>query len=330
VLNGSFERAGTGDLPEAWSYWGSAGTTVARDGAYALYGQYSARVSATSPSDAGLCQVAFTDSPTVIERLTLSASLRLTDVVSTSGGGAAIGVEYLDPSTGLVLKQEYGNFYAGTGTVRPALALKDLPLAGCKYRVVLRLYQATGTVWFDGVQLEIAYAPGAYTPLHTLSPFNSLENTGFDAGGAITPWSDGSSDFTIGWVNQQLRALHPGRHGQTDERDRDGRGETLPRLLRLRRPLAVRRVDPDPVGDHRVDPPGPGGRPAGGGRHRPRHPGPVALFKCRWTLPRRVWRLMAVRESRNPVGVVWVLQVPAGSKVRRPACRSADESAQIR
>jgi len=205
VLNGSFERAGTGDLPEAWSYWGSAGTTVARDGAYALYGQYSARVSATSPSDAGLCQVAFTDSPTVIERLTLSANLRLTDVVSTSGGGAAIGVEYLDPSTDLVLKREYGNFYAGTGTVRPALALKDLPLAGCKYRVVLRLYQATGTVWFDGVQLEIAYAPGAYTPLHTLSPFNSLENTGFDAGGAITPWSDGSPDFTIGWVRYSLK-----------------------------------------------------------------------------------------------------------------------------
>jgi len=27
--------------------------------------------------------------------------------------------------------------------------------------------------------------------------------------------------------------------------------------------------------------------------------------------------------------LVWVLQVPAGSKVRSPACRSTDESAQI-
>ncbi len=101
--------------------------------------------------------------------LTLRADVK----VNTTSGGAFIELNYGNYTDAIEA--------SGTGTLPLILTSQA---ASSNVTVIIGLYNATGTAWFDGVQLVDA---GASSSGYILSGFNSVENSGFEYG--MNNWS---------------------------------------------------------------------------------------------------------------------------------------------
>lgn len=154
LKNGSFET---------WDYWTryGSGASVALEG-FQSHGNYALKMSSSTP----VTDTFYQSSSAMLynnERLTFRADVKL-DNVQSSGGGAVVKFFY-----GSGMWDKY--YFWGSGTI-PLIVASAAP-QNVVPQVYVGLENASGTIWFDGVQLEKG---------NTLSSFNSVENSSFEEG----------------------------------------------------------------------------------------------------------------------------------------------------
>lgn len=175
LQNGSFEWLDANGLPQFWSATGNT-AAVSVDQTTAMFGKSSVKISSGTETDAWLCSSKIPVSAG--EQLTLSTSVRIDSVVSSSGYGAGIGIQYLDANLNKVRWDTSDTIRGSSGTTMRVLT-SAVP-TGAVYAVAeLYLYHASGTVWFDGAQLEL---PIYDTSGQILTKFDYVENSSFEAG----------------------------------------------------------------------------------------------------------------------------------------------------
>ncbi|WP_134219971.1 RHS repeat-associated core domain-containing protein [Pelotomaculum sp. FP] len=181
LLNGGFEIAGTGgELLYKWTRVPGA-ATASLEGCQ-LYGNSALKLSSsTSTTDLFYQRV---EDLHAYDKLTLRADVKLENVVGSRG--ARIKLDYPGGN-------EYDETYEcrGTGTV-PLVLTSKVPRNGSYdyVDVYIGLYGASGTVWFDGVQLENIYCTSEDYDMNNnhgfehygypLSDFNLVENSSFE------------------------------------------------------------------------------------------------------------------------------------------------------
>ncbi|WP_215017932.1 hypothetical protein [Bacillus sp. ISL-75] len=147
--NGSFERldSSTGNFIG----WYKDGNTSAISSDYInAYGTKSVKMSSTTTTDAYLWSDYASVNPG--EKITLSSFGRMVNV--TGSGGAGIALYFYDKD-GKFIKYSGTSGYTGTGMVD--LLVTDTVPANATYAyALLTLSNASGSVWFDGVQMEKA------------------------------------------------------------------------------------------------------------------------------------------------------------------------------
>lgn len=165
LKNGSMEITGDNTLLYGWST-NYQGASASLEG-FQSHGHLALKISSGSPDKSyTISQCAYGNSSAL---LTLRADIKL-DNVQPSGadGGAFIEISY-----GLY---NYERLYCwGTGTVPVVIT----STAAINPNITVGLINATGTAWFDGVQLEKAYIS---SDGYTLGGFNLLENGSFENG----------------------------------------------------------------------------------------------------------------------------------------------------
>jgi|GEM_PF-3214627 RHS repeat-associated core domain len=173
ISNGSFEREGTGG--SLLADWTQTGTGASLEG-FDSHGNSALKISCAQPGNNYFEQTI--SSVGRNKNITFRADVKLSNVqYSGDIGGAIIKISYGDGTY-------YGSWYIwGNGTFPLVFATKSYDE---DITIQVGLVNATGTVWFDGVQLENA----EYNPC-CLSAFNSLENSSF--GEDVNFWSGGGS-----------------------------------------------------------------------------------------------------------------------------------------
>jgi RHS repeat-associated protein len=169
VRNGSFERVDATGKPVAWT---PSGPAVSVDTTTARFGTKSLKISSTTTTTAwALSDLA---PVTAGQLVTLSASANLATI---SGTGVTSGVEFYD-SAGTSLGKTYTNLYTGTGLV-PLRATATAPTGAVLAAAVVELRSGSGTVHFDGVQVETALKNDEG---HLLTAFDYVNNSSFEFG----------------------------------------------------------------------------------------------------------------------------------------------------
>lgn len=158
---------------ESLQYWSEipGGATVSLEG-FGAHGNSALKMTCTSPTTHWFRQVTKVSTG---DKLTLRADIKLDNVQYSGSGGAAIMIDYGNGSS-----EKW--YYWGTGTMPIVLTSQA---ASNTATVYVGLYNASGTAWFDGIQLEKAITPDEG---YILSEFNPLENSGFEYGGT-TSWN---------------------------------------------------------------------------------------------------------------------------------------------
>ncbi|MGH9167186.1 MAG: RHS repeat-associated core domain-containing protein [Acidimicrobiia bacterium] len=189
VDNGSFEFADVSGVPLGWHYGGNT-AALSRDTAVAFYGAASLKVSSASKTTASAVSDPVAASGGQL--LTLSVEARLENL---AGKGATVGLQFYD-SADQLLSEEYARLHKGTGNVA-FVVTATAPAGTAKTIVLLRYVEATGSVWFDGVQVEAPLAP---SDGHLLSRFDYLENSSFELGSLH--WSAGGVEGAASVTDQ--------------------------------------------------------------------------------------------------------------------------------
>ena len=196
LKNGNMEKSAN------WTrqaYGGSNTFTVSRTGAESYFGKYSYKIQSTTYSSGSKARV-YQDitSADIIpgHTYTLSVYLKISNIQSSENKyGAAISAASLDSSNN-VINTKYSEMINETTDVnlengwRKVSVTFTVPSNSVKTRVDLFLFQATGTVYFDGIQLEEG---------STHNPFNLIENAGFEVhttGTVPAGWSAVNIDST--------------------------------------------------------------------------------------------------------------------------------------
>ncbi|MCL5292157.1 MAG: DNRLRE domain-containing protein [Actinobacteria bacterium] len=194
VENGSFERL-TGGVADRWTSTGNA--TFSVDTGIANYGQNSVKISASVAGTNYYSNSNNAISVSPNQKLTLSANMRLSNVTVPSGtGGADYGIQFYDSSNNLIIAgTAYSLAWAGTGNYsQPVIA--TAPSNAVTAVVALRLMNATGDVWFDGVQLESPIISGED---YALTLFDYVENSSFESAtsGSTNYWTASPSGASL-------------------------------------------------------------------------------------------------------------------------------------
>lgn len=193
IDNGSFEATASTGVPTSWYYSGTT-SALSVDRNVAWYGTASLKIASSSTiASAG----AYTDSVAVTpgQKLTLSAEARFDQLTGTGTNyGAAIGVEFYD-AAGSFLGASYTNYRRGTGN-DALIVTATAPATVATAQVEVRADNFSGSVWFDGVQLE---SPLAATEGHTRSRFDYVDNSSFEAGGRH--WYAGGTSGAVSVVS---------------------------------------------------------------------------------------------------------------------------------
>lgn len=188
ISNGSFENVDPASgIPLGWTYFYQGTTSpLTVDPTTARYGRSSLKFSSTTPTYAG----AYSNFASVTpgQKLTLSVTAKLSGV---SAGAANAGMEFYDAS-GTFISSSYSNGYGGSGEA-PFLVTGTAPANASVVTVVVE-NNGSGTVWFDGVQLEIPTNPAEG---YTLSRFNYVDNSSFEAGASNWPAAGVAGAATI-------------------------------------------------------------------------------------------------------------------------------------
>ncbi|MCL6472369.1 MAG: DUF6531 domain-containing protein [Firmicutes bacterium] len=173
LQNGSFEWTDSYGRPQFWTR-GGATSAISVDKTVAFYGNASVRIKSLSQTIAYL----YSREVSVVagQKLTLSVPIKMEGV--SGAGGVDAGIEYYDANWNYV-GSDYTDLYLGTGTDKLMIA-STAPTGAVYAIVVLELWNASGTVWFDGAQLE---SPVNSTEGHILTRFDYVENSSFEAGG---------------------------------------------------------------------------------------------------------------------------------------------------
>jgi len=179
LYNASFEREDASGKPEFW-YLGGTINAISVDNTVSKYGNSSAKITSKKQITAYL----YSQSASVVpgQKLTLNVPIKMDNVTGT--GGVAVGLEYYDDAY-TFKGSSYSNIYMGYGD-SVLTVTSDAPAGATKVIAVLQLYQAKGTVWYDGAQLE---APINDSEEHILTRFEYVENSSFEAGTSF--WSPG-------------------------------------------------------------------------------------------------------------------------------------------
>lgn len=172
LRNGSMEIPGTGgNLLANWTR-SSGAATVSLEG-FNSHGNSALKISSNTPTTDWFYQ-SVDNNVGSDDNLTLRADMKLENVQPSGGEGGAI----------IRLKYENGawdSWYCwGSGTV-PLILTSN---SSKKATVHVGLWNASGTVWIDGVQLENEFYPKRR---YNLSSFNSVENSGFEQN--LEKWS---------------------------------------------------------------------------------------------------------------------------------------------
>ena len=186
LKNGSFET---------WNYWNryGGGAVVSLEG-FQSHGNYALKMSSGTPVTDTFWQI----SSAMLyrgERFTLRADVKL-DNVQSSSGGAVVKFFY-----GSGMWEAY--YLWGSGTM-PLIINSHVPLNSA-LQVYVGLENASGTVWFDGIQMERG---------NTLSSFNSVENSSFEED--LVLWNGFSNTTTTeaAWGGEKSAKLTGNTHIQ--------------------------------------------------------------------------------------------------------------------
>ncbi|MEL7568269.1 MAG: RHS repeat-associated core domain-containing protein, partial [Dehalobacterium sp.] len=190
LLNGSMEIPGPeGRLLDGWSRTSGA-AAVSLDGdpsGFHPHGNYSLKISSSTATTDWFYQMVSADPN---DCFTLRADVKLDNVQpSGSNAGAFIEMRYR-AGDGFICEDTW--YCWGNGTVPLILTSYALPDYVCSYTVRIGLRNASGTAWFDGVQLEDA---GNSNQGFILGSFNSVENNGFEYG--LGSWSYSGTTPTV-------------------------------------------------------------------------------------------------------------------------------------
>ncbi|XZF77789.1 DUF6531 domain-containing protein [Bacillus sp. AL-1R] len=182
VENGSIERLDTNGNIIGWNKGGNT-SKISVDSSVSTYGSKSVKISSTTATNAYLYSNGVTVTPG--EKLTLSAKGRIDNVFGTVG--ADVGIEFYDSNWNFI---SYSYTEGFTGTGNPYYNVTATVPANSAYALaVVDLDGASGTAWFDGIQLE---KPVKSEEGHILTDFNMNENSSFEWGGAL--WLTKSSN----------------------------------------------------------------------------------------------------------------------------------------
>jgi RHS repeat-associated protein len=184
LQNGSFERFDANNNMLGWNI-GSDPAAVTVDTANVNYGTKSLKINNATPT------VNFVYSNALIvqpgQKLTLTSAGHLESVTK----GAQIGIEFYDAAFNF-LTSSYSDPSAGTGNFNDVVTT-SVPASAAYAYVILELVDGTGTVWFDGVQLE---SPLKADEGHIVSEYDYVENSSFERSDAWTAGGTGSPSFT--------------------------------------------------------------------------------------------------------------------------------------
>jgi RHS repeat-associated protein len=188
VRNGNFERIDSAGAPVAWTLVGATGVGSV-DGTVSRFGAKSLKFTSSTPaSTAAISNLA---AVTPGQLLTLQVEALTKDVTGT---GVALGVEFYD-SAGVFLGSRYTNSYTGSGAV-PLLVTATAPEGAAYAAAVLEYAAATGTVNFDGVQVE---SPVKTDEGHVLSRLDYVDNSSFEFG--VADWYAGGATGAVSVVS---------------------------------------------------------------------------------------------------------------------------------
>ncbi|MBE0446730.1 MAG: hypothetical protein IBX64_01220, partial [Actinobacteria bacterium] len=187
LQNGSFEWKDAAGRPEFW-YLGGDTNAISIDGSVSLYGKFSAKVSSKKATTAYL--TSHSQGVTPGQKLTLNVPVRMDNVAGTPGSsGVGIGLEYYD-ANGNYLGSSYSPASVGSGNLDLQVT-SDAPANASRMFTGLILWNAKGTVWFDGAQLE---SPVKSDEGHILTRFDYVENSSFEM--ASSYWYAGGDGET--------------------------------------------------------------------------------------------------------------------------------------
>ncbi|MDA8213353.1 MAG: carbohydrate binding domain-containing protein [Clostridia bacterium] len=178
--NGSFEFLDGLGNPNHWSYWGTA-SAISIDNTTAFFAEKSLKISSLTSTYAAAAQYV---QVTPGQQFTLSVPFRMQNVSGT--GGVDIGLEFYDANWNY-MTSTYSDTWSGSGDSR--LVVTNTAPAGAVYAyVVLELWNASGTVWFDGAQLE---KPIDTNEGNIITEFDNVENSSFENG--LNYWFTGGN-----------------------------------------------------------------------------------------------------------------------------------------
>lgn len=180
--NGSFERqdASTGDFI-GWHKGGST-SAITADTTVSTFGTNSLKISSTTSTTAYLYSSALPIS--VGDKLTFSTSGRIQNVSGTTG--AFIALEFFDSNLNYI-STTCSNGYTNSGNEN-FVVIATAPTNSAYVVAILDMDQASGTVWFDGAQLE---KPLKSDEGNILTDYDSVENSSFERGGYL--WGAGGT-----------------------------------------------------------------------------------------------------------------------------------------
>ncbi len=177
VANGGFEATDANGMPSGWAFGRFSGSYVATaDTAVHAEGLRSLRLQAAQTARVAVYQ----DVPvTGGHNVTLNQSIKLENIVSTSIG-VTIRVQYYNAAGSSLGSTIYGGWKGTQDWFRLGYVLQP-PVAAVKARLEYFLWEASGTVWFDAIQLDDSPPSGGL-----------LRNGGFeyhDSSGKPTEWT---------------------------------------------------------------------------------------------------------------------------------------------
>jgi len=221
LQNGSFEWTDANGAPQFW-YLGGNTAAISVDNSNPIYGNTSVKI--TSPSSTTAYLYSRKIDVAAGQKLTLSSRIKMDQVQGT--GGVAVGIEYYDANSNYI-GSEYSNFLRGTAN-DGILVTSDAPTGAVEAYGVLVLWNASGTVWFDGAQLE---TPVSESEGHIFTRFDYVEDSSFEAegnywypggvSGATTisteaPWAGAYSakinlsESNSAWIGSEYISVKPG------------------------------------------------------------------------------------------------------------------------
>jgi YD repeat-containing protein len=188
--NGSFERldSSTGNFI---GWYKSGNTSAISSDSINAYGKKSVKMSSTTTTNAYLWSGYYSVNPG--EKITLSAFERMVNV--SGSGGAAIALYFYD-KYGNQIKAKGTNGYYGTG-IEDFIVTDTAPANAAYACALLTLFNASGSVWFDGVQMEKAPKTDEG---NIRTNFNFVENSSFEWGGYL--WMTGGTSGATTYTNE--------------------------------------------------------------------------------------------------------------------------------